>query len=385
MEALQLEPLDVFSIRTAKPFDVGGITHAEFVWPPPPWTILGSLRGLLSELLGLPAVEYGHAESQHPRLREVVELLGPPDGPATFSIGPALVFDRRERTLRWPVPADVLQVKGAKEKDPPIFARLSATELPEGALCNLPQGRTKMLIPPPKLSTHPEKSVKVKSLDNELLDQWLKGSETLEPRQDTASLSEPDFYAEPRIGIRIDPATNNVAKGLFYVRSTVQLASSRVLAVPLVECARGGIPWQSVQGQVVRFGADGHLVRLTGPTKLPLPPVPAESPLNRARLLCVGPIHPQDVDQLQAQGKPVRVHAVAAGKPIRVGGWRLISRRRNGSEVQEGPRTLRMYYPAGTVLYVESEGDLTELHGQNLAADPEERSAGFGFCLVGRW
>ncbi|MCX8072830.1 MAG: hypothetical protein N3C12_10315 [Candidatus Binatia bacterium] len=380
MDILELEPLDVFSIRSARPFDVGGVVHADFVWPPPAWTVVGALRGVLAELLGLPAVEYGRAGSNHPRFANVVDRIGKPDGPAKFVIGPALVLDVETQSLRWPVPADVFAVREGTLK----LRRLRATLLPRECQCNFKQGRTCVLAPPSDLSAHPEKSLPLRAFDSGLLLEWLSGKETLELGARSAQDSSPDFFTEPRIGICMDSTANTVREGLFYMRSAVQLALGRSLAVPLLD--RGdGLPWEALQGQVARFGADGHLVRLRPPRPFNLPPAPGDRPLKRARILCAAPIHPGDLDNIEVEGHQVRVLAVAAGKPVRIGGWRLLTVRRNGAEVEQGPRTLRTYYPAGTVLYVESDGDLRKLHGQNLAQCEEERAAGFGFALVGQW
>ncbi len=381
MEVLQLEPLDVFSIRSARPFDIGGVVHADFVWPPPPWTILGALRGALSELLGLPAVEYGRLESNHPKFVAVKQVLGEPNGPAKFQIGPVLpaVQNGTQLSLRWPVPADIVAVEEEDGEGRQRLERLEAIEPPAGTACSMKSGRTYILIPPPRLQEHAAKSPKIRAFDDELLGQWLQGVPTL-----STGGTESDFETEPRIGIQIDPESNTVAEGRFYVRTAVQLKSNRTLIVPIVDKAQH-IPWDQLDGHAVRFGADGHLARIRKPQVARFPACPGSGPLHRARLLCVGPVHPDDIAALENRKPPVRVHAVAAGKPVKIGGWHLVAEKHNGKEHQKGPRTLRTYYPPGTVLYVESESDLRELHCQNLAKSEEEKAAGFGFCLVGLW
>ena len=379
MEVLQLEPLDVFSIRSARPFDIGGVVHADFVWPPPPWTVLGALRGALSELLGLPAVEYGRLESNHPKFEAVKQVLGEPNGPAKFQIGPVLpaVQNGTQLSLRWPVPADIVAVEEGERRQ--RLERLEAIEPPAGTACSMKSRRTYILIPPPRLQEHAAKSPRIRAFDDELLGQWLQGVTTL-----STGGTESDFETEPRIGIQIDPESNTVVEGRFYVRTAVQLKKDRVLALPIVDKGQG-IPWDQLEGHAVRFGADGHLVRIRKPQAAQVPSCPASAPLHRARLLCVGPIHPDDISALENSRPAVRVLAVAAGKPVKIGGWHLVAEKRNGKEHQKGPRTLRTYYPPGTVLYVESESNLREFHCQNLAQSAEEKAAGFGFCLVGLW
>ncbi|GIW43288.1 MAG: hypothetical protein KatS3mg077_0570 [Candidatus Binatia bacterium] len=387
MEVLRFEPLDVFSIRTARPFDIGGVTHADYVWPPPPWTVMGALRGALAELLGLPAVEYGRPHSEHPRYASVTEVIGPPDGAARFKIGPVLpgVWQEAERQLRlrWPLPADVLSVKDGSQQGSTRLARLRPFRLPPGVHCNQPGGRTHALLPPADLPEHPEKSPTVRHFGTEQIAQWLAGEEITAAYSDRQE-DDMDYYPEPRIGIRIDPETHLVSEGLFYLRTALQLARNRSLAVPLVHAGKD-IPWAQIDGHLARFGADGHLVRIRKPIHVSLPECPAGKPLHHARLLCVGPTHPHAIAALERRNPPVHVRAVAAGRPVRIGGWKLLAQVRNGSEIPQGPRRLRTYYPPGAVLYVESEGDLRELHCQNLAHDPEEEAAGFGFCLVGLW
>jgi CRISPR type III-B/RAMP module-associated protein Cmr3 len=386
MEVLQLEPLDVFSIRSARPFDIGGVVHADFVWPPPPWTVLGALRGALSELLGLPAVEYGRLESTHPKFELVKRVLGEPDGAAKFQIGPVLPAVQTtgpngpRLSLRWPVPADLIAVQDVSGQR--RIERLEAIEPPTGTACSMREGRTHILIPPPRLEEHAAKSLGIRALDGGLLGQWLQGALTM--MVPDPAVGESDFETEPRIGIQIDPERNTVAEGRFYVRTAVQLRKDRVLALPIVDKGQD-IPWHQIDGHAVRFGADGHLVRVRQPQAAEVPSCPASTELHRARLLCVGPIHPDDIDALENRKPAVRVHAVAAGRPVKIGGWHLVAEKRNGTEHQRGPRTLRTYYPPGTVLYVESESDLRELHCRNLAKREEEKAAGFGFCLVGLW
>lgn len=381
MQFLFLEPLDVFSIRSARPFDIGGVTHADFVWPPPTWTVMGALRGALAEVLGLPAVEYGRASSTHPEKSAVTQRIGPGDGAATFQIGPVLLAVEQSHgwDLRWPVPADVLPVRSSSGKVQ--LQRLTAFAMPEGYACNLPDERTHVVAPPPTLGERPEKSSSLRHFTLAQLLAWLREEPLPAPTDD----GDPDYLVEPRIGIQIENEKNTVREGRFYVRNAVQLAERRVLAVPLVDPGTQ-LPWEELENQAVRFGADGHLVRIRKLVdNVQVPKAPSDPPLTRARILCVGPIHPEDLRHLRAGNHGVEVRAVAAGRPVRIGGWRLFASKRNGSEVQFGPRPLRSYYPGGTVLYVESDGDLRQLHGKNLASNAEEKAAGFGFCLVGRW
>lgn len=77
MNTLSLQPLDVWTVRDGRPFDVGGVVHARAVWPPSPWTVLGAIRTALCEASGVAAVEYGGGGSDEAAVKRVVEVLGP--------------------------------------------------------------------------------------------------------------------------------------------------------------------------------------------------------------------------------------------------------------------------------------------------------------------
>jgi CRISPR type III-B/RAMP module-associated protein Cmr3 len=384
MKFLELTPLDVFTIRDARPFDVGGVVHAASVWPPPPWTLLGALRGALVETLGVAVTEYAQKSTESPQIEAVRARVGQPDGPAKFAIGPALLgVDRRE--LRWPAPADLLAFERRDEGDKGgkgamYFRRLRVVDrqaLPEGTGCSVPPGR-KLLLPPADESQHPTKRFPLRSFSAALLEQWLAGAETIEastPQARAASERTPDLGEEVRVGIQLDPEEHTVVKGRFYVRQVTTLGLGRQIFVPVIEA--NGLPWEELDGQCVRLGADGHLARISCSEGEGLVPAP-RAVGNKARLLCLSPLRTEDVDRLAELG--LTVFAVAARRAVRIGGWMLT----HDGNKQKGPRPLRTYYPAGTVLFVSGE-DLARFHFRSVAHDDAERAAGFGVCLVGAW
>ena len=329
MRFLELTPLDVFTVRDARPFDVGGVVHATSVWPPPPWTILGALRGLMVEALGFSVVDYAHRSGGNGRWKEVVERVGPPDGAAAFAIGPALLAAKHEQkhSLRWPVPADLLSYENPASPGKKFLRRLRAVErtaFPAGTSCSLAQSRPLVLLPPAEQALHAEKSLSVTALHRDSLIKWLNGEDKIEVSnlQEENQSKEPpgdDVAWKPRIGIQLDPDRHTVREGRFYVRQMTALGQGRSILVPLVD--ERGLPWDELKGQCVRLGADSHLARVDivdGPDLLPQA---GKGIGKRARLLTLAPLHPADVDALAHQGREVK--AVAARRGVRVGGWQL--------------------------------------------------------------
>ncbi len=390
MDAIDLHPLDVFTVRDGRPFDVGGVVHANAVWPPSPWTILGALRTSLCEVLGVSGVEYGRSGNGDERVRRVIEILGRPDKAPTFQIGPALLA--RDAEVYWPVPADLVTFTDKEEKDPSennerkirsarlrLLRRDGLSEL----RCTPSIDRELVLLPPdpPEGFQHPDKSPGLKYFDTMQLEAWLAGK----PIAAVAATERPlPLGTEPRIGIGMDYEKNTVREGRFYVRyahalgEALEFNSQYSLQVPVVRPGRDDVPWAGLDGQHLRLGADGHLARIRWRANAISLPEPG-STSGRAALLFLSPVHPDDLRAIDIDGKAATVEAVCANRAISIGGWQL----RHDGDRQSGPRRMRRYYPAGTVVYVRSDADLARLHARSIASDPEERAAGFGFCLVG--
>lgn len=251
MRFLELTPLDVFTVRDSRPFDVGGIVHASGVWPPPPWTILGALRGLMVETLGFSVTDYARISTNNDDLKELVARVGPPDGAAAFAIGPALLAEKRKR-LRWPVPADLLSYEETSNGSTRRYLRrlrgVERTALPGGAFCSLPEARSLLLLPPADEALHAQKGLSVRAFGGGLLDKWLSGEERIDldsvPRAESGANEGSDLAWEPRIGIQLEPERHVVREGRFYVRQVMALGQDRSILVPLVQ--ENGLPWDDL-------------------------------------------------------------------------------------------------------------------------------------------
>lgn len=379
-EALSFYPVDVWTVRDGRPFDVGGVVHARALWPPSPWTVAGAIRTALCEAIGVPAVDYG-ARADNPAVRRAIELLGPPDGPPTFCLGPALLTHEAE--AYWPVPADIATFTDQRLiRSSRLRARRSEQLRAFGCAWSRSERALTLLPPlPPEGFEHPDKSVELKYFTHQQLEAWLQSAAIPTVPQNGHRLP---LKSESRIGIEIDDARGTVMEGRFYIRYAHALGDPHALAsefslrVPVVEPGGDGVPWKALDAQHVRLGADGHLAWLRWePAAFQWPGSRAEG--GRGALLFLSPVHPGDLVEPVIHGTAVTVEAICAGRPVAIGGWQL---RRDGHR-QSGPRPMRPYYPPGTVIYVRAEGDLNRLHARSIARDPEERAAGFGFCLVG--
>lgn len=367
--ALFFEPLDVLTMRDGRPFDVGGIMHAGAVWPPSPWTVCGALRTLFCSVLGVSPLDYGAGEAP----TEVVSLLGSPDGAPPFRLGPLLLArPGKQQEFLWPLPADVVTRSDGDKTRVERLRLVSRRKLEEyGSRFGPASGRDAVFLPPRR--GRADKAPSLAAFRHQQLGAWLEGKNIPDPN----GSGELPVATELRIGIAMDNAANRVREGMFYARTAHALAKNWRAVVPVLERGPAELPWEKLAGQTLRLGADGHLATVTWMAEWPLPP--AAPCADEATLLFASPVRPSDLDALEQRDPPVRVRAVAAGKPAGIGGWQL---RSNGGR-EAGPRPLRRYHPAGTVARVRCDGDPSALHGTSVAADPEERAAGFGFCLVG--
>jgi len=222
----------------------------------------------------------------------------------------------------------------------------------------------------------PSKKRGVSFLDRAQAEAWLSGGVPSVPSQPESG----PVYFERRIGIAIDPATGTVRSGMFYQRMAYSLQPQWALVVPVLEAGPAANALQRVAG-ISELGGDRHGVRLARIQDFEWPKTKASG--REAVLWFLSPVRASDVSAGALASQGLEVLAVAAERPVRLGGWRMW----RGQSGVGGPRGMRRYHPAGTCVYVRAtvEPDWSRFHGQSLAQDQEERAAGFGVCLVGAW
>lgn len=376
MTVLDIEPLDVVSVRDGRSFDAGGASLARAMWPPTPWTVLGAIRARFARALGADPAEYGgrgwsDTGTVPESVRGCIEVLGDPKDPPRFQIGPVLLAGPEGKVL-FPAPLDLVAVNTGNETCAARLEPRPADPFREmGAAWSGPP-RECVLFPP--RTGRPGKGTPFQHLDDAQARAWLGGQcPTVEDPRKGEDPREEVVFSESRIGIAMDPDKGHVREGMFYQRKAFSLAEGWKIRVPML-----AVPEGSDLGRLAglgEVGGDRHAVRFeTGELEWPKADVG-----NEAVLWFLSPVRPEDLtdDHLSGAGNAaVRVMAIASSRPVSIGGWQMW---RGANR----PRPMRRYHPAGTCVYV--RGDARTLHGRSLAADAWERAAGFGVCLVGAW
>lgn len=371
MKAVVIELLDIVSVRDGRSFDAGGASLARALWPPTPWTVLGAIRARMVMALGQDPSEYGgrgwtSGADTPGHLAECVRRIGRPEDPPRFALGPVLLR-RDDGEELFPAPLDLVSVASSGQENPARLRPVEAWRFERAAWSGLRRGG--LLFPPDE--GHPGKKPPFRHLTSKQAKEWLEGS-VPQTRTD-----ETPVVAESRIGIALDPNTGRVQEGMFYQRRGYALAYGWRLAVPFLD-----IP-EDLEGELSLFDGLGEMGGDRHPARFSLADFEwPESPLrgeDKAVLWFLTPVQSGDLtdERLTEVAKsPVKVLAVASGRPVSIGGWRMW---RGANR----PRPMRRYHPAGTCVYV--EGDASALQGRSVASDREERAAGFGVCLCGAW
>lgn len=423
-----LEPVDVWSFRDGRPFDAGEVFEAASIFPPAPWTVLGSLRtALLRRTCPDPERYAGRAArptdcpvcGQGPC--KAIDTVGRPDGPAPFRLTPALPARKGAdgRIVRFfPTPADLAVVEGegtapgTGQREPLVTCvRLAPMELPRGVATSGGALRPVGHVGPERPKPFPTDWLAERELGA-----YLAGRPELPERRlerpdawtgeahDAAATRDrrppPARFPELRIGIGMDYHQNTVRTGRFYVREAVRLAEG---AEPATNKSAQAAGWWTfgltatvdqdlrLHDETVRLGGDGRLARVT---ETEAPPWPAGSAgRRRFRLYLAAPTFlarghvPGFIDRETLVGRwpdgdfTVRLSAVALAPAAVVGGWNL---------ARQEPRAIRRLVGAGSVFYFEliegREDDvLRAAHGRAFCDDEVMARAGFGLAFVGEW
>jgi CRISPR-associated protein Cmr3 len=443
-EALTIKPLDIISVRDGRPFDVGGNHLARAIWPPSPWTVLGSIRTLLLNKLGVDLRAYGKGNPANSISDEVMKVVGPCDGPPGFCIGP--VFITRENSVPFknhvwiegsvpigggpvfPAPMDLVLVSSSETTQELARCSLkSKNELAQKGYFS--SSKTPFILLPPDERRVEEPPSKW-GLTLEGMERYLSGETPVWPHagKQVTGETERSVISDSRVGIALKDGVAD--EGMFYIRRGYTVAPGWSLTLPLfsksgaAEKPSGKDP-ANISEEIrclegtLRLGGDGHLARVD-PCEIHLPgglrdnvkniknvenaeniENVGEGPSNCAVLYLPGFTCPDDLTEeslSRSADCKVKVLAAATARPQPIGGWSI---------AKKGPRTMKRYLPPGTVIYIEYEeyepdsqahysrpsdfgphdsrlNPLMKLHGRSIATDPEEAAAGFGWCLIGQ-
>jgi CRISPR-associated protein Cmr3 len=393
--ALFLEPVDAWSFRDGKPFEVGEAFEARSLFPPHPRTVLGCLRtAMLRRLCPDPEryagrVSSGTCRSCGTGACAALPRVGGPGEAPPFQIGPPLLAQRDggRVDVYYPTPRDLVSMGPS-----------------DGLDCGgeRKKTRTMLLAPvdPPRQATHclgrlrPSgiaTAERMKGLEGEFI-----GTAALEAcLAGTPPALEDDAPAvcrEPRIGIGVDPGTRGAREGHLYLRDVIRLEEGAGLLVAASEDL-------GLDGDIARLGGDGRMTRIIG---VEPPHWPRQPDLDRRlKVYFVAPTwfrsaegpdrsnwYPSwlDADRfegiLPGIGARLRLVGAAVGPLAPVGGWNLASQQ---------PRPIHWLVPAGAVYFFDAEdagqarAAADVMHGRSLCDDDAMAHAGFGLAFVGRW
>jgi CRISPR-associated protein Cmr3 len=435
-----LEPVDVWSFRDGRPFDAGEVFEAASIFPPAPWTVLGSLRtALLRRNCPDPERYAGRPKRRDEACPvcgqgpcEATAIVGTPDGPAPFRLTPPLPGRKSVDggiVRFFPTPADLVVTESESatqakaDKEGFVCARLAPIELPRGVAASgaplqpvghIGPGRVKPFptawLTEAELGVYLQGRAELSDWRQGRPDEWT-GAQPDEEADSTTGESatsagrrrpSPMRFPELRIGIGMDYHQNTVRTGRFYVREAVRLGEGledlRKEGAPLA--ARG---WWTfgltvtvdrplgLEDETIRLGGDGRLARVT---EAEAPPWPAGATgTRRFRLYLAAPTFlagghvPRFVEKDSFTGRwpggnfTVRLCGAALAPLAVVGGWNL---------ALQQPRPMRRLVGGGSVFYFElidghEDEVLRAAHGRPFCDDETMAMAGFGLAFVGEW
>ena len=377
--AIRFSPLDTWFFRESRPHNAVGAAELSSQFPPPARTLVGALRTLVGEQLGVDWDGYREAGQSHP----LAKVIGFGDELAPLDIdGPWPVLDGQRL---YPAPAFLLRQSAERGH--------GLRRLVIGSPVETDLGRLRLPVMPAN-----EQGAKP------LNESWLTASGLAQvlagevPPMTSVRKDTDLFEWEPRLGIARDNLRRSVEEHMLY--QTRHLRPNPHMAVEL-----------GVRGLDARYRPGAHAAqRLGGEGRLaslqvmgsgdPLDAVRVKDPNESAVGLILVALTPVDLDGGwlpdgfepdgddtrprtwcgKISGVFLRVHAAVVGKALREGGWELM---------QAAPRAVRSFVPAGSAWYCTlDDGEiahaLERLHGSRIGRITSHR-LGRGLIGAGIW
>ena len=385
---LTFEALDTLFFREALPMDQAGGVELSSVFPPPTRTVVGAIRTLIGEALGVDWQAFKREESP------LNDLLGTHDrlGRLRFR-GPYLLY-RGERL--YPAPGLLLRTTlvadtvGAK----PVYVRL-APDLRKPVHCDL--GRVFLPALSAKGTISAVKPLEKAFLTGNGLKAVLSGAT---PSHEDVIARKVLYVEESRLGIGRDNRSGTVIESLLYQTRHLRLGPDPEDGPVQIGMEVVGLDDTHFlkSPRWIRFGGESRMASVTRgvPASLAVPEAP-DSPngifvtlLTHARFGESGkpdwlPPRFSDATHEGAKcwtgtiaGVSLRLVSCVIGKTIREGGWDL---------ARHCPRPVRSLIPAGSVYFFQvlsssCEEAVTAIHGTHLGHDNEW---GRGELAAGYW
>jgi len=365
MSTFALRPLDTLFFRDGRPYNQDDPSQAEAasVFPPFPPTVVGAVRAALARAIGSwDAAALGDGVDWQAGDRVL--------GPLRFA-GPHVL---RGGEPLFPAPLDL--VAGRDGNDTAFVTRLAPTRRA------LDTDLGAVRLPAPMIAGNGYKVLE---------DYWLAPAD-MAKALGGARLASNDFVcssrlwqAEPRVGIRRDPARRSTAERALYAAVHARPAADVALAVEVT-----GLREIRLGASLAPLGGEGRgawIEQRDGTIALPAAPAlePGKDGVLRYTVVL---ITPADLGEtwpgpggriVDAQGGalPGEVVSACTGRAIGVGGWDGLGNR---------PLPLRPLAPAGSIWFLEARAEEAEAaaawHGRAIG---RATAWGFGRVLIGRW
>lgn len=370
----QLNPLDTWFFREAKPFDTIGSPELPSQFPPPAPTVAGAIKTAIGRQLGINWHQFKPKAETDTERHEVYGQLGDLSlcGPFISLAGKPL----------FPAPAFLLHQKDHG------YHRLiigNAVETDLGIVC-LPE------LPPDAVNKG------FKPLEHA----WLTAEGYTEvlagglPKPEQVKRAHELYSPEPRLGIGRDNQTGcvNAEDSLLYQTCHIRPGNDVALWVGVAGLAA------QIKPEPVRLGGEGRLTLMSaseGPVTLPSAPVAPEE--TRGFILIL--LTPADLDSCwrlpnaqeicperdSGEGKrwtctlngvELTIHAAVLGKPVREGGWHLAERK---------PRRVESFVPAGSAWFCTARNMNAKqaINALHLTQIGDGQKLGRGLLAAGVW
>ena len=365
---IKIDALDTLFFRDGKPFERGEEAWADGLFPPYPSVIYGALRSAYF--------------SEHPSELGKANSEGDPTRDFRITNFYLAVDDQPY----YPLPLDLVKIKGAKKGDFPIpLAPKKDEEVLSSCLT-------------PELlyyqGTEPVEAIEDGLLAIYELTNYLEGKTgqlTYQPISDFLT-------AEPKVGISRKSTTHNADEGMLYRVGMMRFSGKKKFkknpqTISLVVAFEG--PNIARRG-FLRLGGEGKAAVYKQTTEVPVSTDNFVLKDNRFKLLFITPAIfdngwlPSWIGKNSLTGNKngvsLKLITAALGKFQSVGGFDMVKKQ---------PKPMYRAVPAGSVYYFEvqdaanqteeiSQALIKAFHGKPLSDSGEMRKQGFGIGLLGR-
>lgn len=194
---------------------------------------------------------------------------------------------------------------------------------------------------------------------------------------------------EFRTHVTIAPATQTAEEGMLYGAEHLRFTRRGSVSIDryaiVVRCDEASLQTRS---GVALLGGERRVSSFRAAARtLDMAPPPIVGTLgSRLRVVLVTPaIFAEGAVPREIAG--AKVVAACVGRPEVISGWDMARDDRNGKRVERGEKPTRRMAPAGSVYWVEVEGDARRWAERAwltcVSSDEQDRLDGFGLCVVG--